>query len=146
MEEAFGEMDVRVESIGTTVQQLQGQQDEQRQRTQATLQSTAALEQRLHQVEQQRADEAAQHQTQLRDQRAHITYLENLVRTEVQSHKQANAALRGANEEQAKLKGEVQDLSVQLKTALDQIHNLSVDLAATRSLLDVRAQPRSQQQ
>ena len=146
VEEAFDDMDSRVGSITTKVEKLQNQQQEQLQRTQASMQSTAALEQRLLQAEQRRADEAAQHQTQLRDQRAHITYLENMVRTEVQSHKQANAALRGAKEEQAKLKGEVQDLSVQLKTALDQIQNLSVDLAATRSLLDVRAQPRRQQQ
>ena len=35
-----------------------------------------------------------------------------------------------------KLKREVRDLSEQLQSALDQIHNLSVDLATTRSLLD----------
>lgn len=42
-----------------------------------------------------------------------------------------------------KLKGEVHDLSGQLQSALDHIHNLFVDLATTRSLLD--AQMRRQQ-
>ena len=37
VEEAFSEMDSRVESIGTSLQELQGQQQEQAQRTQASL-------------------------------------------------------------------------------------------------------------
>ena len=37
VEEAFSEMDSRVESIGTSLQELQGQQQAQAQRTQASL-------------------------------------------------------------------------------------------------------------
>ena len=136
VEEAFGGMDSKVESMGTQLEQLQGQHTEQVQRTQASLQSTTALEQRLQQAEERRMQEAAQHQAQMQEQKAHIVYLEGLVKTEVLAHKQANAALRMANEGQIKLKGEVQDLSAQLQAALDQIQNLSVDLATTRSLLD----------
>ena len=47
VEEAFGEMDSRVESMGTTLQQVQDQQLEQSRRTQATLQAATILEQRL---------------------------------------------------------------------------------------------------
>ena len=90
--------------------------------------------------------EAAQHQAQLQEQKAHIVYLEGLVKTEVLAHKQANAALRMANEGQVKLKGEVQDLSARLQAALDQIQNLSVDLATTRSLLDAGTKPQGRQQ
>ena len=60
----------------------------------------------------------------------------------MQANKEANTALRVATEGQVKLKGEVQDLTVQLQAALDQIHKLSVDLATTRSLLDVGGRPR----
>ena len=63
----------------------------------------------------------------------------------MQANKEANAALRVASEGQAKLKGEVQDLSVPLQAALDQINKLSVDLATTRSLLDAGGRPRQQQ-
>ena len=136
VEEAFDEMDSRVESMGTTLQQVQDQQSEQSRRTQATLQAAAILEQRLLQAEERRKEEAAQHAAQLREQKSHMTYLETMVQTEVQAHKKANAALQQATGEQMKLKGEVQDLSEQLQSALDQIHNLSVDLATTRSLLD----------
>ena len=87
VEEAFSEMDSRVESIGTSLQELQGQQQEQAQRTQASLQSTAALEQRLQRVEERKVQEAAKHQAQLKEQRAHITHLEQLVKTEVRAHK-----------------------------------------------------------
>ena len=153
VEDAFGDMDSRVESMGQTVERLRDQQNEQLQRTQANLQSTVALEQRLMQAEQQRTEEAAQHAVQLREQRQHVQYLEGVIKTEVQAHKQANAALRVANEGQVKLKGEVQDLSVQLQAALDQIQKLSVDLATTRSLFDTGAggrpfpqQPPQQQQ
>ena len=68
-----------------------------------------------------------------------------MVNTEVQAHKQANAALQVATGEQVKLKGEVQDLSAQLTTALDRIHNMSMDLATIWSLLDAEAQVRRQQ-
>ena len=44
VEEAFGEMDSRVESMGTTLQQVQDQQSEQSRRTQATLHAAAILE------------------------------------------------------------------------------------------------------
>ena len=71
--------------------------------------------------------------------------LEALVKTEVQANEKANAALQVATEGQTKLKGEVQDLNVQLQAALDQIHKLSVDLATTRSLLDAGGRPRPQQ-
>ena len=40
--------------------------------------------------------------TLLRDQRKHVQYLEDVVKTEVQANKEANAALRVANEGQAK--------------------------------------------
>ena len=47
VEEVFDDMDSRVGSINTKVEKLQDQQQEQLQRTQASMQSTAALEQRL---------------------------------------------------------------------------------------------------
>ena len=81
----------------------------------------------------------------MKEQRTHIAYLEGLVKTEVQAHKQANVALRLANEGQTKLKGEVQDLLAQLQAALNQIQNLSMDLATTRSLLDAGAKPKWKQ-
>ena len=59
MEEAFGEMDSRVESMGTTLQQVQDQQTEQSRRMQATLQVATILEQRLLQAEEPRKEEAA---------------------------------------------------------------------------------------
>ena len=52
-------MDSRVGSISTKVEQLQDQQQEQLQCIQASLQSTAALEQRLLQAKQRRLEEAA---------------------------------------------------------------------------------------
>ena len=113
---------------------------------QATLQSIATLEQWLHQAEERKKDEAAQHQAQLKNKRhtLHI-YLEGLLNIKVQAHKQANAALQQAHQDQARLKGEAQDLSTLLKATLDQIHNIFVDLAAMRSLLDAKAQARRQQ-
>lgn len=47
VEEAFGDMDSRVESMGTSLQQLCNQHEEQTQCAQATLQMATALEQRL---------------------------------------------------------------------------------------------------
>lgn len=85
----------------------------------------------------------AQHQAQMKEQKTHIAYLEGLFKTEVQTHKEANAALQQTNQEQATPKRKVQTLSKQLQVALDQIHNMSVDLVTTRSLLDAR--PRRQQ-
>ena len=66
-----------------------------------------------------------------------------MVKSKVQAHKEANAALQKAIGEQVKFKGEVQDLSGQLQSTLNQIHKLSIDLATTRSLLDPL--PRRQQ-
>ena len=109
------------------------------------MQAAAILEQRLLQAEERKKEEAAQHAAQMKEQRTHIAYLEGFVKTEVQAHKQANVALRLANEGQTKLKGEVQDLSAQLQAALDQIQNLFVDLATTRSLLDAGAKPKGRQ-
>lgn len=54
--------------------------------------------------------EAAQHQAQMKEQKTHIAYPKGLVETEVQAHKQTNAALRVSNESQMRLKREVQDL------------------------------------
>ena len=88
------------------------------------------------QAKERRKEEAAQHAAQLREQKSHITYLETMVQTEVQAHKKVNAALQQGTREQTKLKGEVKDLSAQLQAALNQIHNLSIDRATTRSLLD----------
>ena len=47
VEQAYSGMDSRVESMGTTVEQLQEQQQRQLQSTEVTRQSTVALEQRL---------------------------------------------------------------------------------------------------
>ena len=47
VEGAFGDMDSQVESMGSSLQQLCDQHEEQMQHTQATLQTTAALEQWL---------------------------------------------------------------------------------------------------
>ena len=97
------------------------------------------------QAEQRRSEEAAQYEALMRDQRKHVQHLEDVVKIEVQANKEANAALRVATEGQVKLKGEVQDLTVQLQAALDQIHKLSMDLATTRSLLEEGGRPRQQQ-
>lgn len=48
------------------------------------------------------------------EQKAIVTYLENMVKTEMLVNRQANVALQNANTKQAKLKGEVQDLLAQL--------------------------------
>ena len=56
---------------------------------------------------------------------------------EVKSHKQVNDALQQAIGDKSALKEEVQELSQRLGSALDQIQKLTVDLATTRSLLDV---------
>ena len=53
---------------------------------------------------------AAQHQAKIKEQKTHIASLDGLVKIKMQAHKQANAALRVANEGQTKLKVEVQDL------------------------------------
>ena len=51
VEAAMVDMDSRVESIDDRLQRLQEEHFQQQQRTQSTLQSTAALEQQLHQAE-----------------------------------------------------------------------------------------------
>ena len=132
VEEAFGDMDSRVESMGASLKQLRDWYEEQIQHMQATLQIVVALGQRLLQVEEHRKEEGAQHQAQMKKLKAHISYLQNMVKIEVEAHEQANAALQKATREQVKLKGEVQDLLVQLQAALDQIHNMFVDLASTQ--------------
>ena len=96
-------------------------------------------------AKQQRSEEAAQHTALKRDQRKDVQYLEDVVKTEVQANKEANATLRVATEGQVELKGEVPDLAVQLQATLDQIHKLLVDLATTRSLLEAGGRPRQQQ-
>ena len=60
------------------------------------------------------------------------------MRAEVKSHQQANDALQQATGEKSALKEEVQELSQRLGSALDQIQKLTVDLATTKSLLDVQ--------
>ena len=60
------------------------------------------------------------------------------MRAEVKSHQQANDALQQAIGDKPTLKEEVQELSQRLGSALDQIQKLIVDLATTRSLLDVQ--------
>ena len=47
-------MDSRVESMGTKLEQLQGQHAQQEERTQASLQSTIALEQRLQKTKERK--------------------------------------------------------------------------------------------
>ena len=57
---------------------------------------------------------------------------------EVKLHQQANDALQQATGDKTALKEEAQELSQRLGSALDQIQKLPVDLATTRSLLDVQ--------
>ena len=66
VEAAMFNMDSRVESVDDQVQRLQADQREQQQRTQAALQSTAALEQQLHQAKERRRQEAAQHKAEIK--------------------------------------------------------------------------------
>ena len=61
---------------------------------------------------------------------------------EVKSHKQANDALQQATGNKSALKEEVQELSQRLGLPLEQIQKLTVDLATTRSLLDVQDKDR----
>ena len=65
--------------------------------------------------------QADQHQATLQEQRKYILNLEQLMRTEVKSHQQANDALQQATEDKTALKEEVQELSQRLGSALDQI-------------------------
>ena len=60
------------------------------------------------------------------------------MRAEVKSHQQANDALQQATGDRTALKEEVQELSQRLGSALDQIQKLTVDLATTKSLLDMQ--------
>ena len=64
------------------------------------------------------------------------------MRAEVKSHQQANDALQQATGEKSALKEEVQELSQRLGSALDQIQKLTVDLATTKSLLDMQDRDR----
>ena len=64
------------------------------------------------------------------------------MRAEVKSHQQASDALQQATGDKSALKEEVQELSQQLGSALEQIQKLAVDLATTRSLLDTQDQDR----
>ena len=87
-------------------------------------------------------EQANQHQKTLQEQKDYILKLEQLMTAEVDSHRQANDALQQATEDKSALKGEVQELSQQLGSALEQIQKLFVDLATTRSLLDVQVKER----
>ena len=142
VEVAMQDMDSRVESLDDRLLSLQTEQIQQQQRTQATLQSTAALEQQLHSTEQRLKQQADQNQATLQEQRTYILNLEKLMRAEVKSHQQANDALQQATGDKSALKEEVQELSQRLGSALDQIQKLTVDLATTRSLLDVQDRDR----
>ena len=86
VEAAMMDMDSRVESLDDRLFHLQEEQNQQQQRTQATLQSTAALEQQLHLTEQKMKQQADQHQATLHEQRKYILNLEQLMRAEVKSH------------------------------------------------------------
>ena len=138
VEAAMLDMDSRVESLDDRLLRLQDEQIQQQQRTQATLQSTAALEQQLHLTEQKMKQQADQHQSTLQEQRKYIPNLEQLMRAEVKSHQQANDALQQATREKTALTDEVRTLSSQLESALEQIQKLTEDLTTTRSLLDVQ--------
>ena len=142
VEAAMMDMDSRVESLDDRLLCLQEEQIQQQQRTQTTLQSTTALEQQLHLAEQKMKQQADQHQTTLQEQRKYILNLEQLMRAEVKSNQQANDALQQATGDKSALKEEVQELSQHLGSALDQIQKLTVDLATTRSLLDMQDQDR----
>ena len=61
---------------------------------------------------------------------------------EVKSHQQANDALQQAIGDKTALKEEGQELSQRLGSALDQIQKLTVDLATTKSLLDMQDRDR----
>ena len=64
-EAAMVDMDSRVESLDDRLLRLQEEQIQQQQRTQATVQSTAALEQQLHLTETKMKQQADQHQATL---------------------------------------------------------------------------------
>ena len=142
VEAAMFDMDSRVESLDDRLLRLQDEQIQQQQRTQATLQSTAALEQQLHLTEQKMKQQADQHQSTLQEQRKYILNLEQLMRAEVKSHQQANDALQQATGEKTALTDEVRTLSSRLESALEQIQKLNEDLITTRSLLDVQTTDR----
>ena len=142
VEAAMMDMDSRVESLDDRLLRLQEEQIQQQQRTQDTLHSTAALEQQLHSTEQKMKQQADQNQVTLQEQRKYILNLERLMRAEVKSHQQANDALQQATGDKSALKEEVQELSQRLGSALDQIQKLTVDLATTRSLLDMQDRDR----
>ena len=136
------DIDSCVESLDERLYHLQEEQNQQQQRTQATLQSTTALEQQLHLTKQKLKQQADQHQTTLQEQRRYILNLEKMMSAEVKSHKQANDALQQSTGDKSALKEEVQELSQRLGSALEQIQKLTVDLATTRSLLDVQDKDR----
>ena len=68
-----------------------------------------------------------------------------MINQEVKEHKKANAALQKSVIEQSSLENKVQSLSQKLKAALDEIHNLFVDLVTTRSLYDAALKERQQE-
>ena len=136
------DMDSRVESLDDRLLRLQEEQIQQQQRTQTTLQSTAALEQQLQLSEQKMKQQVDQHQATLQEQCKYILNLEQLMCAEVKSHQQANDALQQATGDKTALKEEIQKLSQRSGSALDQIQKLTVDLATTRSLLDKQDQDR----
>ena len=138
VEAAMLDMDSRVESLDDRLLRLQEEQIQQQQRTQDTLHSTAALEQQLHLTEAKMKQQADQNQATLQEQRKYILNLEQLMRAEVKSHQQANDTLQQATGEKSALKEEVQELSQRLGSALDQIQKLTMDLATTKSLLDMQ--------
>ena len=111
-------MDSRVEFIDDSLQRLRTEQAEKSQRIEATRQSTTILKQRLQEVEARRQHEAAQHQAEMKNQKAHIAWLSGMINSEVKAHQEANAALQKAKVEQSSLKGEVAALSQELKATL----------------------------
>ena len=72
VEAAMLDMDSRVESLDDRLLRLQEEQVQQQQRTQTTLQSTAALEQQLHSTEQRMKQQVDRHQLTLQEQRKYI--------------------------------------------------------------------------
>ena len=143
VEQAYNAMDSKVESIGTTIGQLQEVQNQQRQSTEAARQTTSVLEQRLQESKTRRQEEAAQHKEEMRNQKRHIALLSGMINKEVKANEEATAALKKANEEQASTQQQVAALSAELKAALAQINDLSVNLASTRSLLDAVPQQKA---
>ena len=79
----------------------------------------------------------------MQNQKKHIAVLSSMVNAEVKAHQEANTALKKATEEQTSMQEKVAAHSAELNAALDQIHDLSVDLATTRSRLDAAPQQKA---